>query len=251
MKIQKAIHSSNDNPLYLDFWPVVSKIWRLYFNIEPILLYFGNQDVSTEYGSVIKLPKVENIPEPIQTLWSRYWYTVNEPDTTFIISDIDMIPLSKKYFIENIKDVDEFKYVHINPCIDSYGMFPSCYHIAKGSVFAQTLDLDNDWKDSLNTLLSFFQNTENTNHPSLAFGWFYDEKYSTYKIIKNLSGSNNFVAIPRTQGQEGRRIDRSFWTYDINLLKKEYYYDAHCIRPYSKYKIEIDELSDLLLENYI
>jgi len=36
MKIDKAIMSSDDNPLYLDFWQSVSKVWKLKFDIESI-----------------------------------------------------------------------------------------------------------------------------------------------------------------------------------------------------------------------
>ena len=28
MKIDYVIVSSDDNPMYLDFWPIVSKIWK-------------------------------------------------------------------------------------------------------------------------------------------------------------------------------------------------------------------------------
>jgi len=244
MKIQKVIHSSDDNPMYLDFWPIVSKVWKKFFNIEPVLLYFGNQNISNEFGTIIKIPKIDNIPIAIQTLWSRYWYPQNEPETTFMISDIDMIPLSKWYFIENIKNINDDKYVHINPCIESYGMLPSCYHIAKGKIFKDKLHLQDNFKDSINTLLSFFNGKSDTNHPSLDFGWFYDEKYATHQL---LSDQNDLILLPRPQGQEGRRIDRSFWNYDSELLKQGYYYDSHSVRPYSLYKKHIDELCSILL----
>ena len=48
--------------------------------------------------------------------------------------------------------------------------------------------------------------------------------------------------IKRNGGQNGRRIDRSKWQYNLNLLKDNYYYDAHVIRPYELYKDEINNL---------
>ena len=53
MKINKAIMSIDDNPLYADFWPVVSKVWYLRFGIEPVLIYFGKKELSESYGTVI------------------------------------------------------------------------------------------------------------------------------------------------------------------------------------------------------
>ena len=55
MKIQKVIHSCDDKEFYSDFWPIVSKIWKLKFNIEPVLLYFGTGNPTEEYGEVIKM----------------------------------------------------------------------------------------------------------------------------------------------------------------------------------------------------
>ena len=57
MRIDKVIHASDDKEFYLDFWPIVSKIWRKKFNIEPVLLYFGNGSPSEEFGTVIKISK--------------------------------------------------------------------------------------------------------------------------------------------------------------------------------------------------
>ena len=48
-------------------------------------------------------------------------------------------------------------------------------------------------------------------------------------------------------GAEARRIDRSNWQYDPDLLKnKDYYTDCHSLRPYNKYKAEINRLASLV-----
>jgi len=120
MKIDYAIISSDSNPMYLDFWPIVSKLWKQKFNIEPILIYIDEEkdkEISEEYGTVLRLTPLENIPLYIQTLWSRYWLPSLYPNKTCIISDIDMLPLSKEYFIDKIKEIPDDKYVHLNPCV--------------------------------------------------------------------------------------------------------------------------------------
>ena len=38
MKIDYAIHSIDDNPLYSEFWEPVSKIWKNKFKVEPVLI---------------------------------------------------------------------------------------------------------------------------------------------------------------------------------------------------------------------
>ena len=44
MKLDKVILSSDDNPDYLEFWPIVSEAWRN-IGIEPILFYTGKNKI--------------------------------------------------------------------------------------------------------------------------------------------------------------------------------------------------------------
>lgn len=242
MKIQKVIHSSNSNPLYLDFWPIVSKVWKRFFNIEPILLYLNDNpdvNISSEFGPVVRINPLPNIPIELQTLWIRYWFPLTDPECVFMISDIDMIPLSKKYFVDNISNYSDDCYLHINPCIDTYGLIPSCYHIAKGKKFEQVLQLDDFFEKDITKVMNFDTSYSN--------GWFNDEKYATHKINEYLKSNNDLILIPRDGGQNGHRIDRSFWRYDSNLLKQQFYYDSHSIRPYTDFKEHIDSLCETLL----
>jgi hypothetical protein len=250
MKITKAIHSSDSNPMYLDFWPIVSKIWKIKFNIEPVLIYIDENhdiDISEEYGTVIKLKPVKDIPIYLQNLWVRYWYPSQSLEDTWIISDIDMIPISEKYFITNINQIDDNAYVHLNPCIDTYGTLPSCYHVAKGFMFKKILELHDKWEDSILHLFNLSLGKDPGGHLFGKNHWFADEKYSSEKVLSYKNNNpNEVIFIPRVNGQNGFRIDRTDWVYDEKLLEQDYYIDSHSIRPYSLYKTKIDELINLL-----
>ena len=39
-----------------------------------------------------------------------------------------------------------------------------------------------------------------------------------------------------------RRIDRSNWNYNTDLLKRGHYVDSHMLRPYKEYSFYIDKL---------
>ena len=47
--------------------------------------------------------------------------------------------------------------------------------------------------------------------------------------------------------EQKKRIDRVYWTYDENELKSQNYVDSHSLRPYSRYKNEIDKLINFLI----
>lgn len=248
MKIDKAIVSSNLNSDYLDFWPLVSKVWKLKLNINSVLLLIcdENKEEDSEFGKIIKIKKIDNIPEYLQAQWVRFWYLSTLKDEIGIISDIDMFPISKKYFVDQIENISNDKYVHINPCLDTYPNIPACYHISSGNLFKEIMKISDSFEESLNKLLSF-TNIFHCECGDKKF-WFLDEKYSTYHLNK-WDDRSKLIYLKRDQGQNGFRIDRSNWKYDENLLKQDFYYDAHSIRPYKQHKEEIDKFVNFILSN--
>ena len=106
MKIDKVIMSCNDNPYYSEFWPLVSKVWKERIGIDPVLVYIGDaSNISTEYGEVVEVEKLEDVPIHTQAQWARFWYTQFEPETMWLLSDIDMMPLSKQFFTDSVNDI--------------------------------------------------------------------------------------------------------------------------------------------------
>lgn len=231
MKIDYAIHASDSNPLYLDFWEPVSKLWKLKFGVTPVLLYFGEGDPTTKYGDVIKIDCMPSIPLPLQCQWARYWYATTIKDNVGIISDIDMLPLSKHYFIDQIKNIDNTKYVHLNPCFGEYPRIPACYHVATGDTYEKVLGKYDTFAESMNDLISVMSGD----------CWYFDEAYSTHKI-KSYNDQTIFQYLPREGGQNGHRIDRPKWFWDDALIKSDWYFDAHCARPYSLHREGIDRI---------
>ena len=150
MKISYAIVSADSNPYYLDFWPVVAKLWSEKFGITPVLGYVGVNPPKhlKDSGEIHCLEPVENIPRSFQAQWARFFLTQRYGEEIAIISDIDMLPLSSWYFIDQIADMHDNAYVHLYPCIDSYGHLPACYHVAKGNLFENVLNLTDGWQDS-------------------------------------------------------------------------------------------------------
>jgi hypothetical protein len=245
MKIDKAIVSSDSNPMYLDFWAIVSKMWSVKFGITPVLLYFGDnvENISTEYGEVIQIPILDGIPVSTQAQCARIWYAGQCGEEVVITSDIDMLPLSPKYYVDPLIDIDDDKYVHLNP-LNGNTYFPMCYNVGKSSTLKEILDIDTSFEDFMNKLIVFSKGKERSlNVDGLSALWFLDEIYTTAKVneYRNVN-PDRIIPIIRSGGQNGYRIDRPTWGYDLNLVKENYYYDSHSVRPYVEYKDTIDML---------
>lgn len=242
MKIDIAINSSDSNPLYLDFWPSVSKTWKK-LNIDPILLYIADDyetaSISEEYGKVIRIKPTQTIPIYLQCQTIRYWYATQLGNKVGIISDIDMYPMSNFYFNTQLETIPNDKYVHLNPCTEN---IPACYHVASGNVYGKVLG-NVDFVTYIDKALSFTKGA-NTRHEDKEH-WSVDEVYSTM-LINNYADKSIFHFIPRNGGQTGHRIDRSFWRYNNRLISQGYYYDMHSARPYSQYSNELTTIINLL-----
>jgi len=226
MHLRYAVVSSNSNPEYLDFWPYVAKMWKR-IGLEPVLFYIdreGPPENVAEYGRVIFL---ESIPEwsiAQQAQCIRFW-AAKVLDDTFIISDIDMLPISRDYYKEGAlkvghrgiisysSDVIKYRWYKNNP------QYPMCYLAGDPLSFVQLLDLnDTDHKSFLRRLMrmnirfgtdqKFFYN-QSLRKPEIRIkhldrGWV-DEKYAT------------------------RRLDKAIWPKtDYN---PEEYIDCHLPRP--------------------
>lgn len=248
MKIEVVIHSSNSNSMYLDFWPLVSKVWNVRFGLRPLLVYIDEDHtipIDTTYGDVIKMKPVPDIPVYLQCLWVRYWIPIQFLEKVCMISDIDMFPISKSYFTDTIKTVSDDKYVHLYTCTD---YLPSCYHVAKGKVFKKVLALHDKWEDSLRMIhdRKVNPNTYNSNIEFLKDKqqWGVDEEYATERV-RSYPDRNLFVFVNRTH----QRIDRDKWEWTEQDIKADAYADSHSIRPYRdpKNTQRIDALVEYLV----
>ena len=257
MKIDKAIVSSNCDPFYLDFWPSISKVWRKKFNITPVLFLVHDDksvNVSEEYGEVIYFDPLPNIPLHIQAQCSRYWLPITELETTWITSDIDMFPMSKKYFIDSITNIQDDKFVHLNA--NKIGAFPCCYNVAKGKTFKEVLNLPNSYEEYLKNIGWESFPFDHNNGDKYFASWGIDESYPN-KMCLQYHDKNRFILASRHDRPGGEchaayRIDRQGnpgFTWNPNLVLSDHYIDAHSIRPYSKHKNKIDELVELLIKN--
>jgi hypothetical protein len=237
MRIKYALMGSNENPLYLDFWPVVSKVWKELFDITPVLGLIGNEE-SDLYddgnGLVIKLKTIDGLDDGLLSQIVRL-YLPKFLDGNCIVSDIDMIPLSKKYFIDGLDEYSEEEFIimssHHPQTIDS-NQYPMCYVAGNDKVFKELFNLDDSWDVFSNRI------------PNQ--GWFTDQCYLYDAVNSNPNITYKFPE--RSGGFVENRIDRIDWKYDGNKLKEGFYIDCHSLRPYINYKTEVDNLINTLLK---
>jgi hypothetical protein len=252
MKI-KVIHSCDDNPYYLNFWLPVSKVWKEKFNITPVLVHIGNKSPDKKYGEVHTIEPNSKLPIHTQAQLARIWYPMHEPDTLWITSDIDMFPMSIQYWNNAIEDwkIDKPLWTNLNSFYsDEYNglYFPICYNLSLGENFKNVLNTDKPFFDFVEygiqkTMVDRTHTPENWNGDIL-HKWNVDETILT-KNIQDLIVSGEYIHTPPRE--QNRRLDRSYWKYTEDLIRKGHYIDCHSIRPYEKHKTEIDRVLELIV----
>lgn len=238
MKIDKILVGCDDNSTYLPFWKIFDDTWKK-IGFDTILGYVSENKL--DQNNVINFRPINGINTGFQAQLIRLYLTKYFKDQVCCISDIDMIPLSKNYYIEIIKNINENNLV-ITSSDAYFNRFPMCYLIAKGEVFSDILDLDKcTWEEFVNRLYIEFNGDWGTDELYFFKKWNQWDKKNTNTILLKRGWDEKWIA--------NDRIDRSYWNYNIEKLKNGGYIDSHLLRPYIENKIEIEKLINYIYED--
>ena len=214
MELKYAVLSSNSNPEYLDFWPYVAKAWKERIGIKPVLFYIDPNPPSEELKNHGDVYYFRSIPEwdIVQQAQSIRLWASKVIDDAFIISDMDMLPISKEYYhkgLDGLKngitsyssDIIKYRWYRTNP------QYPMCYLAGDPESFTQIMGLDRfgTHEEFLRHLRSmnlrfgtdqkFFYNQSQL-HPEIPMrhlerGWI-EEKYATGRLDKVVWPKNDY-----------------------------------------------------------
>lgn len=249
----KIMLSCDDNPFYYEFWNDVSYIWKNIFLFDPILFYISNEEnknLSEEYGRVIRVDKLKNIPVYLQAQLARVYFSKQFQEDICLISDIDMMPVSKKFFDKNkiANNTKENSFFHLNPTKREFGQLPMCYYTGYGRTFDK-LSTNKTWEEFLEYVVSKDFNAEKLgfmlpNNLKDKKLWFSDELFLFSEINKlNIHIEKNNEII-----KDNQRLDREMLlSYKGNI--SEAFIDCHMPRPYSIHNKHINFLTFKLENN--
>ncbi len=249
LHLDRAILATNDNPNYIQFWPIAAKAWQEIVGVRPTLALIATPDVEVDesLGDVIRFEPIEGIPTSLHAQCIRLLLPCLFPDEVCILTDIDLIPLQKKFFTKNIAKFPENNFViyrdleysswysHLFIKNKRYYMN---YNAAKGSTFREIFGVTSI--EQIPEVIKSWQ--------KLGFGWDTDEKV-LYRLIKEWRKKNKHRVKKLGYGKDPKhRITRgNDLKYSKKKLAKGYYVEVNCSRPYKEYKETIDHIIQLAL----
>ncbi len=256
MKIDRVILSTNTNPGYSDFWPIVATSWKKRIGVKPTLALICDGDIKIDesLGDVIKFDPIPGVPVSFQATTIRLFLPAYFPDDVCILSDIDMLPIEKSYFFDSLTTItDDSMFIvyndkTYNPKIPRY---PICYNVAKGSTFKELFGVI-DVKDIPNIIKRWYKATTSVclglrlneaDVEKLIFQT--DERMLSVYLSIWKDAETRLFKLGRTPARE---INRQNWSYDPKGVKTGFYQDAHLLRPYSdpRKKQLIDQLLNIM-----
>ena len=273
MHITHCLMSCDSNPEYLEFWPVAAKAW-LKLGIRPVLFYIAT-DEKAHPEEVADCPvhvfaPLADISIKIQTMALRCWGCAYYLEDTVIVSDIDLIPLSKKFFIDRLREVDADAYVHVPPIPrpkygrvspqifydQSFGRadyLNAIYHIGRGDVMRRVLGLSDSWGDDCRALAPYWYKLDRDRKilPSdlpmnpANVGHYGDEIGLSIRVaLAKQPGRDRIELLPYSES-EFARANSDINTYKKDKLCAGQYPAILAPRPYSKHRDTLHKLMAL------
>jgi len=236
LDLNRVILSTNNNPLYIEFWPVVAPLWEA-MGLRPTLAFVADETCSVDetLGDVIRFSPQKDVSEAMQAQAIRLFLPALFPDDGCLIADIDMLPISRSYFFSGAASCPDRSFlVYRDQAFEYWGMrYPMCYVAAKGKVFGSVFGIST--KEDMTTRLREWA--------ALDLGWNTDE-IMLYQSIQSW-GKNGGHLFCLGHGV-GPRLDRADWDRACTSHDVTGYIDCHCPRPYSAYRHSIDQIVETI-----
>ena len=118
MKLDCILTAVNENTLYLEFIPIFIKTWnKLYPNVDVKIILIAKK-IPEEYlcykDNIILFEPIENVLTSLTSQFIRLLYPcILNYDNGVMITDMDMLPMNRSYYTENIKPFDNSKFIYL------------------------------------------------------------------------------------------------------------------------------------------
>lgn len=236
MIIDIVLTSCNLNNYYLNLYPYVFKVWKERFCLDLYLILIAETipDDLLKYKEFIILFKP--IPEINTTYIAqviRILYPCLFNNLNILITDIDIFPISKKYFFDSIENFSNEQFIAYTNRYVKNNMIAICYNVANSSVWKKVFNINNI--EDINNILVSNYNNKYTGIKNCE-GWYTDQQL-LYNYIQNFDKviflNDNDIGYKRLDGKSANKL-LEIKNNQKNILDNIHIYsDFHIIRNYN------------------
>lgn len=253
MKIDFVLTAGNINSHYTKLYPLIYKIWKERFNLDCYLILVADEipDYLEELKNYIILwNPIENINNIYVAQVIRILYPALFKKNNILVTDLDIFPVSRKYFIDSIKDVDDNKFISYTNRYFKQKMVAICYNVAKSEVWSDIFGINTE--DDIRKFLIENYNNEYNGRKNCP-GW-YTDQLKLYEYLNNWKKKENHLILKdkdlNFKRLNNRQVNKE---YIVKKFKKvldelELYSDIHAIKPYSKTGYYLRKITEKLTQ---
>lgn len=245
MKIDIVLTSCNLNNYYLNLYPYVFKVWKERFGLNLYLVLISNKipDNLLEYEEFIILFKpIPDINTSYIAQVIRILYPCLFDNLNILITDIDIFPISKKYFFHSIESYSNNQFIAYTNRYIKNNMIAICYNVANSNIWKKIFNINTI--DDINRIL--LENYNNKyNGTKNCEGWYTDQQLLFNYIMKYIQEINNVktnkvvflndndIGYKRLNGKSANKLMK-IKNNQLNILHNIHTYsDFHIIKNYN------------------
>lgn len=257
MKIDYCLVASDLHESYITAWPLVYKMWKKVCNIEAKLILVANtipENLQDLAHTIILFPPIQGIHTAYQAQIIRIFYPALFENKNIIISDADIVPLKKEYFVDSVVNFPEDKFITYREKYTENQMYGICYNLANSNVWKEIFNIH-----SINDVVSKIVEFYNKEYDGVknCSGWYSDQKV-LYQYLQQWREKNKRRhIILYDDDMEFDRLDKKQKQYITGNLqqvhedvKNKKYVDFHFIRPFTRYIQIINNICNIAINNY-
>lgn len=241
MNTKRAIYSSNQNKNYSEFEIITKKSWKsinflsTHIRVNQNIIYLKENNLNLEFNF-----NDEAFLAKCIRLFIPYFF---QKDFCYL-SDIDLIPLNRDYFINYIDFNSNNFYIFRSNKIKN-NQIPICWNAAKGVVWSEIFNINSENK-IVQTINKWHSESKNSNY----LNTYYDQ-LMLYQYLNSYKEKfpNRIIHLDDEQKNFSRIDRKNYKNTPKMIISNHKFSDFHMPRPYSKYKILINLIKNTYLTN--
>jgi hypothetical protein len=253
MSIGRVLMACDLNPDYLDYWPHTRRAWTEIVRIEPMLVLISDEDhVPSALRAdpyVIVVPPLPEAHTALQAQCIRLLYpTVVATEDAVLISDVDLYPLSRSYFVDPVERLDDRLFVSYRDIRLSRGEIDMMFNAATPQTWSEVFGVST-LEDVLLRLAEWTSGIEY--HGGRAWPGWYTDQQTLYRMLTGWPDAATRWWLMDDDYTRFRRLERLELEREQGLqarhregLIRGAYTDYTCLFPYREHR----ETNDLVLE---
>lgn len=254
MKIDFVLTAGNIHAHFTPLFPLIHKVWKERFNLDCYLILVANEipkSLKNLSDFIILWEPSNNMLDTYIAQVIRILYPCLFENKNILITDLDIFPVSKDYFINSIKDIDDSCFVCYTERGIKQNMYSICYNIANSKTWRDIFNIKD--KDDIKKRLLEWYNINYTGKKNCE-GW-YTDQLKLFEYINNWNDKNKRFVLFKDKELNYKRLhnrqrnkEEIIKNFDKTLENLKLYSDVHIIKPYYKVGSYIRRIANQIIE---